>query len=194
MNCDGANLFRLAADHTATEGRLLPGLRQRDRCRPVHRLLFARDQLFALPAFVDAIGDQFVGLGILAYRCRNNLAGRRIGLDHGRWFGRARGTDQRAIAKCASGANHRQSGDTGDRHNDDPAPRGLRVLVVFGLDGGLVVEILLMVGLAKGEALRSLLGFIVIGFLGRWLSLIALMPVIRTAVALGDERARGVAG
>ena len=48
------------ADYTAAKGHLRPGLRQRNRGRPVHRLLFARDQLFALPAFVDAIGDQFV--------------------------------------------------------------------------------------------------------------------------------------
>ena len=190
MDCDGTNLFRLAADYTAAKGHLRPGLRQRNRGRPVHRLLFARDQLFALPAFVDALGDQSVGLGILAGRCRNNLARCRIGLDHRRRFGRAGGTDKRAIAKCPCSANHRQSGDTGDRHNDHPAARRPSVLVIFVLNGRFVVKILLIVGLARSKLTRPLLGFIVVSFAGKRLRLVRLTLVILAAVILGDERAR----
>src|SRR4029079_16853645 len=132
-----------------------------------------------------------VGLGILAGRCRNNLARCRIGLDHRRRFGRAGGAYKRAIAKCPCRANHRQSGDTGDRHNDNPAARRRSVLVVFVLNRGFVVKILLMIGLAKRKPVRCRLGLIMIDPAGRRLSLVGLTAVVLTAIVLGNERARG---
>src|SRR6185436_8601344 len=66
------------------------------------------------------------------------------------------------------------------------------VLVVFVLNRGFVVKILLMIGLAKRKPVRCRLGLIMIDPAGRRLSLVGLTAVVLTAIiVLGNERARG---